>query len=84
MNNTLNVMGGLIVGSFLFLITINYMAENIEDFESRPLPTPKQLSIASSHNPIIKVVANSRKEWTLVDFSTKKTYRVKDIEKEKD
>ena len=84
MNNTLNVMGGLIVGSFFFLITINYMAENIEDFESRPLPTPKQLSIVSSHNPIIKVVANSRKEWTLVDFSTKKTYRVKDIEKEKD
>jgi hypothetical protein len=82
MNNTLNIMGGLIIGSILFLITINYMAENIEDFESRPLPTPKQMSIIS-HNPLIKVDATSRKEWTLVDFSTKKTYKAKNIEKEK-
>ena len=83
MNNTLNIMGGLIIGSILFLITINYMAENIEDFESRPLPHPKQMVI-SSHNPIIKIDATSRKEWVLVDFSSKKTYRVMDIEKEKD
>ena len=76
-------MGGLIVGSSLFLLTINYMADNIEDFESRPLPTPKQMSV-SSRNPIIKVDATSRKEWALVDFSTKKTYQVKDLEKEKD
>ena len=32
-------MGGLLIGSTLFLITINYMADNIEDFESRPLPS---------------------------------------------
>jgi len=83
MNNTLNIMGGLIIGSILFLITINYMAENIEDFESRPLPHPKQMVI-SSHNPIIKIDATSRKEWVLVDFSSKKTYRVMDIEKEKE
>ena len=76
-------MGGLIIGSILFLITINYMAENIEDFESRPLPHPKQMVI-SSHNPIIKIDATSRKKWTLVDFSTMKTYQVKDLEKEKD
>ena len=76
-------MGSLIVGSSLFLLTINYMADNIEDFESRPLPPPKQRSV-SSHNPIIKVDATSRKEWTLVDFSTKKAYQVKDLEKEKD
>ena len=76
-------MGGLIVGSSLFLLIINYMADNIEDFESRALPTPKQMSI-SSLNPIIKVDATSRKEWALVDFSTKKTYQVKDLEKEKD
>ena len=76
-------MGGLIVGSSLFLVTINYMADNIEDFESRPLPPPKQMSV-SSRNPIIKVDATSRNEWTLVDFSTKKTYQVKDLEKEKD
>ncbi|SVD30001.1 uncharacterized protein METZ01_LOCUS382855, partial [marine metagenome] len=47
MNNTLNVMGGLIIGSVFFLVTINYMADNIEDFESRPLPNPKKISISS-------------------------------------
>jgi hypothetical protein len=83
MNNTLNIMGGLIVGSFLFLTTINYMAENIEDFESLPLPPPKTIAI-KSHNPIMKVVATSRKEWTLVDFSSKKAYRVKNIKNKKD
>jgi len=76
-------MGSLLIGSTLFLITINYMADNIEDFESRPLPSPKLRSV-SSHNPIIKVDATSRKKWTLVDFSTMKTYQVKDLEKEKD
>ena len=75
-------MLGLIAGSCLFLVTINYMSENIEDFESRPLTPPKQMSI-SSQNPIIKIDAKSRKGWTLVDFSTKKTYKVKDIEVEK-
>ena len=78
-------MGGLLIGSTLFLITINYMADNIEDFESRPLPLPSSvLRSISSHNPIIKVDATSRKKWTLVDFSTMKTYQVKDLEKEKD
>ena len=76
-------MGGLIAGSTLFLITINYMADNIEDFESLPLPPPKIKSI-TSHNPIIKVDATSRKKWTLVDFSTMKTYQVKDLENDKD
>jgi len=72
----LNIMGGLIIGSIVFLITINYMADNIEDFESRPLPSPKKTTI-SSHNPIIKVDATSRKKWTLVDFSTKKNVPAK-------
>ena len=76
-------MGGLIAGSTLFLITINYMADNIEDFESRPLQPPKMKSV-TSHNPIIKVNATSRKKWTLVDFSTMKTYQVKDLENDKD
>ena len=83
MNNTLNIFGGLLIGSTLFLIIINYMADNIEDFESLPLPSPTLISV-SSNNPIIKVDATSRKKWTLVDFSTMKTYQVKDLEKEKD
>jgi len=82
MKNTLNILGGLILGSTLFLVIINYMADNIEDFESVALPTPKNNAI-TTNNPTIKVEATSRKKWTLVDFSTKKTYKINDIEKER-
>jgi hypothetical protein len=82
MNNTLNILGGLILGSTLFLVTINYMADNIEDFESVALPTPKNNTI-TTNNPTIKIVAQSRKKWTLVDFSTEKIYKINDIEKDK-
>ena len=82
MNNTLNVFGGLILGTFIFLTTINYMANNIEDFESLPLP-PRMNIALTTNNPMIKVDATSRKKWTLVDFSTGKIYSVKDTEKEK-
>ena len=82
MNNTLNILGGLILGSTLFLVTINYMANNIEDFESVALPTPKNNTI-TTNNPTIKIDAKSRKNWTLVDFSTEKIYKINDIEKER-
>ena len=42
MNNTINIFGGLILGTALFLTAINYMADNIADFESVPLPPPKK------------------------------------------
>ena len=82
MNNSLNILGGLVLGSAVFLTTINYMANNIEDFESVPLPPPKQ-TVITTHNPMIRVDATSRKKWTLVDFSTEKTYQIKDLEKER-
>ena len=82
MNNTLNVMGGLIFGTIIFLSAINYMEDNIEDFESLPLPSPKNSNI-ETNNPLIKVNATSRNKWALVDFSTRKVYSVNDIEKEK-
>ena len=82
MNDTLNIFGGLVLGSIIFLTTINYMASNIEDFESVPLPPPKQLAI-TTNNPVIKVDATSRRKWTLVDFSTGKTYSVNDLKNEK-
>ena len=82
MKNTLNILGGLILGSTLFLVAINYMADNIEDFESVALPTPKNNAI-TTNNPTIKIDAKSRKKWTLVDFSTEKIYKVNDIEKDK-
>ena len=82
MNDTLNILGGLIFGSAMFLTAINYMASNIEDFESVPLQPPKQI-VVTTHNPMIKVDATSRKKWTLVDFSSQKTYQIKDLHKEK-
>jgi len=82
MNNTLNIFGGLIIGSIVFLTIINYMASNIEDFESVPLPQPKQMTLTTK-NPTLRIEATSRSKWTLVDFSTKKTYIIKDLEKEK-
>ncbi|KMP12467.1 hypothetical protein UR09_00980 [Candidatus Nitromaritima sp. SCGC AAA799-A02] len=83
MNDTLNIFGILLVGTLVFLSAINYMADNIEDFESVPLP-PKKPKIISTNNPMMEVDATSRSTWTLVDFSTGKSYTVKDIEKEKD
>ena len=82
MNDTLNILGGLILGSAMFLTAINYMASNIEDFEAVPLQPPKQ-TVVTTHNPMIKVDATSRKKWTLVDFSSQKTYQIKDLHKEK-
>ena len=81
MNNILNIFGGLILGSTLFLTAINYMANNIADFESVPLPIPKKMDVATN-NSVIKVDATSRSKWTLVDFSIGKTYRIQDPEKE--
>lgn len=80
MNNTLNIFGGLILGSIVFLTTINYMASNIEDFESVPLPLPKQMAI-KTNNLYMKIDATSRKNWTLVDFSSGKTHYLNDLEK---
>ncbi len=82
MNSTTKVFGVLLLGSFVFLSAINYMADNIDDYEAVPLPPPKHKTIVS-HNPMIKVDATSRSKWTLVDFSTGETYSIKDLEKER-
>ena len=83
MKNTLNIFAILLVGTFLFLSAINYMADNIEDYETVPLP-PKKARTITSHNPVIKIDATSRGAWTLVDFSSGETYTVEDLEHEKD
>ncbi len=82
MNGTIKVFFILILGSFVFLSAINYMANNIEDYEAVPLPSPKIKTI-ESHNPMIKIDATSRSKWTLVDFSTRETYSISDLEKER-
>jgi hypothetical protein len=82
MNGTAKVFGILVLGSFVFLSAINYMADNIDDYEAVPLPPPKIKPI-ESHNPMITIDATSRNKWTLVDFSTGETHSINDLEKER-
>lgn len=65
----------------MFHITLNYMEENIEDFETVPLP-PKKIKKISTNNPIIKVNAKERNTWVLVEFSSGKTLKVSEAEAE--
>ena len=82
MNKMLTVFAMLLGATVFFLSAMNFMADNIEDFESLPLP-PKKVETLQSKNPTIKVDATSRDRWTLVDFSKRKTYHVDDPEKAK-
>ncbi len=79
MNSNMTVIAILMGASLFFNVAMNYMGDNIEEFENRPLP-PKKLKKISTHNPLIKVDATSRDAWTLVDFSSKKTHQVEDLE----
>ena len=72
----------LLMATVLFHFTLNLMLDNIEEFESVPLP-PKKIPKLVTYNPVIKVNASSKKTWTLVNFSTGKTYKIADPEKEK-
>ncbi len=79
MNNTLKIIGMLLGATLFFNVAMNYMGDNITEFENRPLP-PKKVKVIRTNNPIIKVDATSRSAWTLVDFSTRKTFQVEDID----
>jgi hypothetical protein len=82
MKNTLKIFAILLGATFLFHFTLNMMLDNIEEFETVPLP-PKKIPKLVTFNPVIKVNATSKKTWTLVNFSTGKTYKIADPEKEK-
>ncbi|QPJ63425.1 MAG: hypothetical protein G3M70_16705 [Candidatus Nitronauta litoralis] len=79
MNSNLTIVAILLGASLFFNVAMNYMGDNIADFENRPLP-PKKLKKISTNNPLIKVDAKSRDAWTLVDFSSRKTHKVEDLE----
>ncbi len=72
----------LLVATIIFHYTLGMMLDNIEEFETVPLP-PKRIPKLVTYNPVIKVNASSSKTWTLVNFSTGKTYKVANPEKEK-
>ncbi|MFQ5482756.1 MAG: HmuY family protein [Nitrospinaceae bacterium] len=81
MNKSLIIIGMLLGASLFFNVAMNFMGDNIEDFENLPLP-PKKYQPLATHNPTFQVEARSRDHWTLVDFSTGKKWRINDLEKD--
>ena len=71
----------LIVGTFFFQVSINYMANNISDFENIALP-PKKTLIYQTQNPLIKIDATSKDNWTLVNFESGQKHKINDPDKE--
>ena len=63
-------------------VTMNYMGDNVEDFGNKALP-PIRHKALETNNPVLKVNAQSKEKWTLVDFSTQKTFEISDPEKDK-
>lgn len=83
MKSTLKIFAMLLVGSLFLNGAMNYMGDNISDFENRRLPTISQ-QIIKTDNPVLKVDARSKEKWTLVDFSTQTTFQISDPEMDKD
>ncbi len=81
MNPTPRIFLMLLGATLLFHTTLNFMEENIEDFETVPLP-PKKIKKISTNNPIIQVNAKDRDSWTLVEFATGKTRKISEAEAE--
>ena len=78
----LNVFAMLLGATLFFNLAMNFMANNIAEFESVALP-PKKLAKKPSLYPVIKIDAKSRNSWTLVDFSTGNTFSIESPEKNK-
>ncbi|MGV7221196.1 MAG: HmuY family protein [Nitrospinales bacterium] len=83
MNKMLTVFAVLLGATLFFNLSMNFMANNIADFETVALPPKKLKKKAPSLYPVIKIDATSRSSWTMVDFSTGKTFNVESPEKSK-
>jgi hypothetical protein len=81
MKNTAYIFAMLLGVTFLFHGALNYMVDNIGDYETVALPPKKVESVS---NPTIKVDASSRDDWALVDFASGETHRIQDPEKKID
>ncbi|MGP0630318.1 HmuY family protein [Nitrospina sp. 32_T5] len=81
MNSTAKTFLLLLGATVFFNLMFYYLSSNIEDFENLPLP-PKKVDRYETNNPLIKVDAQSRDTWALLDFSTGKIHRVEDMEKD--
>ena len=67
----------LLAATLIFHITLNYMTDNIEEFETVPLP-PKVIKKISTQNPTIQINAKVKDAWMLVHFPSRKTHTVAD------
>jgi len=82
MNSTLKIFA-MLLGATLFMnVTMNYMGDNVDDFGNQALPPVRQ-KLFETNNPVLKVSAQSKEKWTLVDFSSRKTFQISDPEKER-
>tara|TARA_B100000686_G_scaffold109144_1_gene116273 strand:+ start:4462 stop:5187 length:726 start_codon:yes stop_codon:yes gene_type:complete len=79
MNPTPKIFLMLLGATLVFHTALKYMIENIEEFESLPLP-PKKIIKISTNNPTIQVDAKIKDSWNLVNFSSGKTHTIKDNE----
>ena len=85
MNPTLKVFTVLLFATLAFHTTLNFMLDNIEDYETVPLPPKKiQIDILNTTNPTLVIKAKSKEAWTLVSFSSGKTFTVDDLDKQKE
>lgn len=82
MNSTPRIFLMLLGATLLFHTTLNFMEENIEDFETVPLP-PKKIKKISTNNPVIRVNAKEKNSWTLIDFPTGKSHKIGESETNK-
>ena len=71
MNTTPKIFLMLLAATLIFHTALNYMIDNIQEFETVPLP-PKKIKKISTQNPTIEVNAKENDSWALVDFSTAK------------
>jgi hypothetical protein len=81
MNSTLKIFAMLLGASLLMNVTMNYMGDNVDDFGNKALPPIRHKSF-KTNNPVLKVNAQSKEKWTLVDFSTQKSFEIADPEKD--
>lgn len=81
MNTTLKTFLILIGATVFFNFMFYFLSSNIEDFENLPLP-PKKVERYKTDYPLIKVDAQSRDNWALLDFSTGNVVRMDDMEKD--
>ena len=79
MNSTLKIFSMLLGATLLLNVTMNYMGDNVDDFGNKALP-PIHHKPFQTNNPVLKVNAQSKEKWTLVDFSTQQTFEISDPE----